>query len=297
MNSGMTTRSPRGRLHAGACLLALATCLAPAEAAVSAPSEAPPAIPVPARPPLANPGERVLDLDAERQDAIREEVERALSAELGENVKHVSLGLCQPQLVRKGSTFELRFEKGDVVLTELDVGGIRVTGRVRFRDLRLDYAALGIGRFELAADPEVYPDLSTTLADLETFMSKQGLRDTFVRFDPETGELELGGRRPVRVLLFRANPHVTVRGRFALEDNKVSFQVADVQVRDAGGPVVSAVRRRVLQIASRSVDLDEVLAGLKVRGVRVGGGLVRVVSDSGLLFSHELAAAHLASDL
>lgn len=236
------------------------------------------------------PEEREISMTAEREASVRSEVERALEVALGERVKSVSLGLGRPALWRRGDRFELHFEKGTIGLTEMDVGGISVNGIVRFEDLVLDYAELGVGKFRLLEDPQVYPDLSTTLLELEAFMDKQGLRDTFIRYDEEAQELVLGGRRPVQILFVRMTPLVTVRGNFALDDNKVAFKIRDIDVKDANGTVASAVRRRVHEIASRTVDLDEVLAGLVVKGIRLGGGSVRVESGHGLFFAHKLPA-------
>ncbi len=265
-------------LRAGVVALALATCLRAETAAPAAPVEVVPD------------SIREIRLREARADAVRAEVERALEGTLGARVRQVSLGLSEPRLLRRGEDFELRFESGEIHLSEMDVGGIKVTGSIRFEDLRLDYAALGVGQFRLLSDPKVYPDLSTSLTDLEVFMQKQGLRETFLRHDQETGDLIFGGRRPVRILLVRVNPLVTVRGRFVLADNKVGFHLSRIDVEDAGGAVAEAVERRVRSLAAQTVDLDEVLSGLRIRSVRVGGGRVRVVSEAGLLLAQDLTS-------
>lgn len=163
----------------------------------------------------------------------------------------------------------------------MDVGGIGVSGSVAFEDLRLDYGALGVGRFVLTADPSVRPQLSTTLAELQGFMDRQGLRDTFLRYDDKTGEIELGGRRPSRILFVKVNPLVTVRGKFLVDDNVISFKISSIDVRDASGMVASECERRVRALASRTVDLDEVLAGLRVDRIRLAGGRIQVEADGG----------------
>jgi hypothetical protein len=236
----------------------------------------------------AVPGREILLTEA-RSSAIRAEVERALEHHLGENVQNVSLGLTRPRLVRTGEEFELRFDSGRILLSALDVGGIRVDGSVQFEDLRLDYAALGVGEFKLTADPRVTPNLNTSIAEFERFMEVQGLRETFLDFDEATGEVVLGGRRPAKVFLFRVNPHVTVRGRFTLEDSKVGFAVTRVDVREASGAVAREVEARVRRLASQTVDLDQVLSGLRVHSIRIGGGEIRVTgAEGGVLFAHHL---------
>lgn len=237
----------------------------------------------------SSPVEREIELDAERSGTIRGEVERALQHHLGDRVSNVSLGLTQPRLLRRGNRFELLFEEGRIVLNALEVGGIQVNGHVDFEDLRLDYGALGVGRFELVADPRVYPNISTSLEQLELFMKEQGLRDTSLVFDEEAGEIVMSGRRPARVFLFRVNPMVTVRGGFVLEDNQLGFHLSRLDVRDASGPVCREVEHRVRRLAAKRVDLNEVLSGLKVQSIRVAGGEVRILGgEGGVLFAHRI---------
>lgn len=264
-----------GRCGAARPGLFMLVCLAPAFAQV--PEGHQPEVP------------REIQLSEGRASGIRAEVERALEHHLGQNVQNVSLGLTRPRLLRCRDAFELRFDSGRILLSSLDVSGIQVDGSIEFEDLRLDYAALGVGEFRLTADPRVTPNLATSIQEFEKFMEAQGLRETFLRFDEATGEVVLGGRRPARVFLFRVNPHVTVRGQFTLTDNQVGFRISQVEVRDASGPVAREVESRVRRLASQTVDLDQVLSGLRVSGIRVGGGEIRVVGEGGgVLFAHRL---------
>lgn len=240
-------------------------------------------------------------LSEARKKSILEKVESVLERSLGSNSKSLTLGLSEPEMHRDQEGFVLGFRSGKVILNALDVSGIKVYGSLDFEDLKLDYAALGVGRFKLIGSPRVQPNLRTSHAEFENFMASHGLKDTFLHFDKETKEVVLGGRRPTRILFARVNPLVTVRGRFTIEGKTIGFKVNSVEVEQASGLIAREIESRVRSLATKKVHLEDVLAGAEVKTIDFAEGEVRVTGGEGqVLFSHRLqdeAAAVGSSDL
>ena len=239
---------------------------------------------------LADP-ERVLQVPAERAEQVRQEVAEALRAALGDKIESVELDLATPRLLLDDGELEVVFDQARIDLEGLDVSGIKVRGRIRVEDLRLDYAALGLRHFRLTAPPRVFPDLETSLENVNDYLSGHGFRDTFVREREGGTGIEFGGRRPVRILMVRTNPLVTVAGRFTLDGTVLGVHIEDLQVRDTSGPVASAIQRRIRSEAGRKIDLAELFQGFEVGGIVVRDGMLRVMSGRQPLLAQRLQAS------
>lgn len=239
--------------------------------------------------------ERVLRVAPERAEQVRQEVADALRTALGDRISSVELDLATPRLLLAGDTLEVVFDRGRIDLEGLDVSGIKVRGRIRVEDLRLDYAALGLRHFKLTAPPRVFPDLETSLENVDAYLAGHGFRDTFVREREGRAGIEFGGRRPVRILMVRTNPLVTVSGRFTLDGTVLGFEIEDLQVRDTSGPVASAIQRRIRSEAGRKIDLAELFQGFEVGGIVVRDGMLRVMSGPHALLAQRLEASGLSA--
>lgn len=239
--------------------------------------------------------DRVLRVPPERAEQVRQEVADALREALGSKIASLELDLATPRLLLEDGQLEVVFDRARIDLEGLDVSGIQVRGRIRVEDLRLDYAALGLRRFRLTAPPRVFPDLETSLENIDAYLANHGFRDTFVREREGGAGIVFGGRRPVRILMVRTNPLVTVAGRFTLDGTVLGFDIEDLTVRDTSGPVASAIQRRIRSEAGRKIDLAELFQGFEVGGIVVRDGMLRVMSGPHALLAQRLEESGTAS--
>jgi hypothetical protein len=239
--------------------------------------------------------ERVLRVAPERIEQVRQEVAEALRVALGERIESVELALARPRLLLSNGDLEVVFDHGEIDIDGLDVSGIKVRGRIRVEDLRLDYAALGLRRFRLTGAPRVFPDLETSLENVDAYLASHGFRDTFVREREGGAGIEFGGRRPVRILFARTNPLVTISGRFTLNGTVLGFDIDELQVRDTSGPVASAIQRRIRSEGNRKIDLAELFQGFEVRGIEVRDGMLRVMSGARALLAQRLEGSAITA--
>lgn len=232
--------------------------------------------------------DRVLRIAPERAEEVRQEVVEALRAALGDRIGTVALDLSSPRMLLASDELEVVFDRCTIDLEGLDVSGIAVRGRIRVEDLRLDYAALGLRHFRLTGTPRVFPDLETSLENVDAYLASNGFRDTFVKESEDGGGIVFGGRRPVRFLMVRSNPMVTVAGRFTLDGTVLGFEIQDLQVRDTSGPIASEIKRRIRSEATRRIDLKELFEGFEVGAIEVRDGMLRVMSGARALLAQRL---------
>ncbi len=232
---------------------------------------------------------RELNLGQDRVEAIREEVREVLHAQLGKKMKKVGLNLPLPRMVRNKESIELIFDEGTIDLSGLKVSGISVNGTIRFEDLRLDYGALGLRHFKLTSAPRVFPNLETSLENVNQYLEAQGFKDTFVRQASQGDGIVFGGRRPVRMLMMRTNPFVTIQGRFTVDGSLLGFEIDEVQVENTNGTVAGAIQRRIRSQASQSIDLTSLFEGFELSGIEVKHGMLRVMSGKKEFLAQNLA--------
>ena len=230
----------------------------------------------------------IADIQARREAEVLRRVEALVASDLGRHAEGMEVALDELRIHRDAPRPIVEVARATLTVSRLKVAGIHLSGTVEVHGLRLDYAALGVGRLRVLDVPRVLPQLTATFDDVATFLGAQGIRAPFVEVDPIGGSLVFGGRRPVRVLFHRSNPEVRVHGRFRVEGSRVGFAVSEVQVSETMGVVAGAIRRKVRHTAAATVDLLELLPGLEVARLDVAGGSVQVTKGDVVLFQQDL---------
>lgn len=230
---------------------------------------------------------RVVPLPLEKLEAMRRGVQEVLEKGLRDRAETLTSEVPMPQLVLDQDQARLEFPPLKLQLAGLPVGGIPLAGTLTLEGVELDFGRIGLEEYRLLGPVVLKPEFSSHEKDVEGYLARQGFQSPYVQ-SLSGGEILMGGRRPIQMLVFRASPVIEIAGRFALKDNVLRFEKSDILVRDTNGAIAAGIQRKIRGEPAREFLLTDVLSGFTEVNLKVAPGEMRILGESRLVFRQDL---------